>query len=446
MLAHDNLGLALLRLGRLEEAERSYRRALAIEPAYAEAYEHLIALLNYIPGRGARDIYAEHLEFARRYGRAADPRPYANGKEANRRLRVGYISGDFRDHSVAFFIEPVLEKHNRRAFEVFCYYNFPRGDAVTMRLKALADQWRDVAALDDGALVDLIRADRIDILVDLSGHTAHNRLPALSRKPAPVQATWLGYLNTTGLDAMDYRITDAQASPEGMFDSFHTEALIRLDGSQWCYRPQAGAPAVAPPPSANAGFVTFGAFTNLAKLGQPVIDLWSRVLEKSPGSRLLIVGRGLAAAGDDLVARFARGGVAAGRISLQEFGPFQDYLALHGAVDVVLDTFPYTGGTTTCHALWMGVPVVTVVGDTAASRGGASLLNAVGLGELVEQTDQQYVDIASGLASNPGRLSELRSTMRERMAASPLMDEARFTRHLEQAFRTMWRTWCKKTR
>jgi predicted O-linked N-acetylglucosamine transferase (SPINDLY family) len=397
-----------------------------------------------MPGRSAKEIYAEHREFARRYGQPVESTPHANAKDVNRRLRIGYISGDFRDHSVAFFIESVLERHNRKAFEVFCYYNFMHADSVTERLKARADHWRDVAALNDDDLVSLIRSDVIDILIDLSGHTAHNRLLALARKPAPVQVTWLGYLNTTGLDAMDYRITDAHASPEALFDDVHTEELIRLPGSQWCYRPHKDSPGIVPPPSIKSGFITFGAFTNLAKIGQPVIDLWSRLLEKMPESRLLIVGRGLGTVGDDFLSRFARNGLAVERISLREFGPFEEYLSLHDTVDIVLDTFPFTGGTTSCHALWMGVPIVTIVGDTPASRGGASILNTIGLGEFVAQTAQQYLDVAANLASNPGRLAELRATMRERMAASPLMDETRFTRHLEKAFRSMWRTWCKK--
>jgi protein O-GlcNAc transferase len=441
--AYGHLANSLLDVGRFEEAERNYRRALSLDPSLSRTHSNLLLFLNYVPGRSPEEIFAEHREFSRRFSSPDKSISYGNSPEPARKLRVGYVSGDFRDHAAAFFIEPVLARHDRNAFEIFCYSNSARADAVTRRLKSLASTWREVSALNDDALVRLIQEDAIDVLVDLSGHTANNRLPAFGRKPAPVQATWLGYLNTTGLEAMDYRVTDARASPEGRLDALHSEKLARLPDSQWCYRPPLESPPVSSPPGAVSGQITFAAFANLSKIGLPTVDLWARLLARVPGSRLLVVSAVLATIPDDYLASFTNHGIPAERLKLVGTVPFQEYLALHSAVDIVLDTFPYSGGTTTCHALWMGTPVVTLVGETATSRGGASLLHAVRLEELVAQTPQEYLDIAAGLAADPARLASLRSAMRQRMAASPLMDEVRFTRNLEDAYRSMWQAWCR---
>jgi predicted O-linked N-acetylglucosamine transferase (SPINDLY family) len=440
--AHNDLGVALIGLGRLLEAEGSLRQALALDPSLAVAQGNLVYLLNCIHGRTPAEIYAEHREFARRFCPPADARPHPSSRDPERRLRVGYVSADLRHHSLAFFIEPVLASHDRTHFEIFCYSNSAHSDAVTERLRSSADEWREVHALDDETLAGLVREDGIDILVDLSGFSANNRLTAFARKPAPVQATWLGYLNTTGLDAMDYRITDERASPAGLLDAFHSERLIRLPDSQWCFQPAADSPEVAPPPCVKSGSITFAAFSNPAKIGPEVIELWSRLLARVAGSRLLLIANGLASVPDQYEARFVHHGIARERFRVLGSKPFREYLDLHGEADVMLDTFPYTGGTTTCHALWMGVPVVTLVGDTATSRGGASLLHAVGLAELVAQSPAQYVDMAAGLASDPARLAALRAGLRERMLGSALMDAQRFTRNLESAYRAMWRSWC----
>ena len=441
-LALDNLGLVQMRLGRLAEAERSFREAIALDPDYLSARVSLVSLQNYLPERTPGDIYAEHVEFGRRYDALLDPRPHGNLPQRERRLRIGYISGDLRDHATAFFIEPVLAGHERREFEIFCYYNHSRSDKVTVRLRGLADCWRDVALLGDEALANLIRADAIDIMVDLSGHTAYNRLTALARKPAPVQATWLGYLNTTGLKAIDYRITDGRAAPEGLFEAFHSEVLLRMPDSQWCYQPPEICPRVVPPPCIEAGTITFASFSKLAKIGSPVIELWSRLLERVPQSRLVIVAQGVSAASAQIVSEFNRGGIGVERLLLLDAGPFETYLAQHSEVDVMLDTFPYTGGTTTCHALWMGVPVVSLAGRTVTSRGGSSLLQAVGLGELVAESPDEYVRIASELAGDSRRLADLRLSMRDRVSRSPLTDGVTFTRNLERRYRSIWSAWC----
>jgi predicted O-linked N-acetylglucosamine transferase (SPINDLY family) len=441
--AHYNLGNALRDVGRVEDSVRSYRQALAVMPRDAETHSSLLCALNYVPGLSPATIFKEHRDYAGRFSSAARG-SHANTKEPGRKLRIGYVSSDFRMHPVARFVEPVILGHDRGAHAVYCYYNFPHSDPVTERLRASEVAWRDVYVLSDDKLAALVREDAIDILVDLNGHTGGNRLPVFARKPAPVQVTWLGYLNTTGLAAVDYRITDRHASPEGMFEAFHSERLWRLPDCQWCFRAPEGCPEVSPPPSRASGSVTYGAFANLAKIGAPVIETWSKLLGRAPGTRLLIVAPGLDSVRDEYAERFRHHGIDTSRIDLQERKPFSDYLAAHRAVDVILDTFPYPGGTTTCDGLWMGVPVVSLAGGTPASRTGAGLLRAAGLDELVAETEEQYIGIAAALGADVSRLAAMRSGMRARMAASSLMAAERFTRNLEQAYRTMWRTWCGK--
>jgi predicted O-linked N-acetylglucosamine transferase (SPINDLY family) len=443
--AKTGLGNALMQMGKVEEAEHCYREALVLDPASPDAHWALLFALNHNLSRTPAEIFAEHLAFAQRFYRPASIRPHGNNRDPGRKLRIGYVSGDLRDHPVGHFIAPVLAHHDPGGFQIFCYDNLPKPDDVKARLKRYAHRWREVLFLTDEALVDQIRRDAIDVLVDLSGHTGNSRLHAFAHKPAPVQVTWLGYLNTSGMPEMDYRITDAHASPEGMLDEYHTEQLVRLPDSQWCFEAPADCPPVAALPSIGAGHVTFASFSSLARIGPAVIELWSRLLARVPDARLLVVRRGLISIRDEFRARFARHGVAPERIEVRDALPFREYLALQGSTDIVLDTFPYTGGTTTCHSLWMGVPLVTLTGNTATSRGGASLMSAIGLGELVAHTAEEYLDIATALAQDRPRLTALRAGMRDRMAASPLMDAERFTRNLEKAYRAMWATWCKGT-
>jgi predicted O-linked N-acetylglucosamine transferase (SPINDLY family) len=446
--AAGGLGSALFELGRVEEAIQALRRALLLQPDDKDVHSFLLFSQLHSSEVTAKQIFAEHCEWARRHAARFVPGSATrrNSPEPERRLRIGYVSGDFRHHSVAQFFEPVLAQHDRGRFEIFCYSNLSFGDATTELLRGRADCWREISSLSDDAAADLVRSDGIDILVDLSGHTKYNRLLVFARKPAPVQATWLGYLNTTGLEAIDYRITDPKASPEGRLDAFHSEQLLRLPDCQWCYQPPPGCPEVSDPPAARNGFVTFGSFSSLAKIGPRVVELWCRLLELDPNARLLIVGRGLGAIREGYLSRFGNRGIAPERVDLREFQSFRNYLALHGSVDVTLDTFPYAGGTTTCHSLWMGVPVVSLAGDSPPSRGGVSLLKTVGLDELVADTPQRYLDIACDLAGDTGTLATLRTSMRARMSASPLMDAARFAHELEQAYRSMWRRWCETAR
>jgi protein O-GlcNAc transferase len=443
--AHANRGTALTLLGRLTEAEGSFRRALELRPDLFSERSALLFLLNHLPGRPPEQIFEEHREFGRRVRHLAVTSRHANSPNAERRLRIGYVSADLRDHSVGFFIEPVLASHDRNEFEVTCYYNHSRPDATTHRLKSHVAQWRDVWTLSDDALAAVIREDAIDILVDLSGHTANHRLLAFARKPAPVQVTWLGYLNTTGLDAMDWRITDSRAAPQGALDALHNEKLLRLPDSQWCYRAPEPCPPVSPPPSLRHGMCTFAVFATAAKINDSMIELWSKIVRGVPASRLLVVLNNLASIPVDLRTRFFERGIDQGRVDFVPRQTFEGYLSLHGSADIVLDTSPFTGGTTTCHALWMGVPVVSYGAESATSRGGVSILHALGLAELSGDTADEYVGIAQALARDPDRLASLRSRMRDVMRSSPLMNAQRFTQDLENAYRKIWRAWCHGT-
>ncbi len=436
---HFNLGGIYREYGRPDEAIACYRRALELKPGDAPAYSNLLLQLNYSASVDAAAIFADHLrfgaQFARRY-EAPVPDP-----AWPRRLRIGYLSPDFCDHVVMRFMEPFLACHDRARFETFCYHNGRQKDAVTDRLRGLAANWIDCEELSDAQLADRIRADRIDILVDLAGHMARNSLPVLAMKPAPIQATYLGYPNTTGLAAVDYRISDAYADPPGESDRFSVERLLRLPGSYFCYRPGPDAPPVGPLPAQQKGYVTFGCFNHFAKVSVPFLAMAARVLGAVPNSRLLLKARPLSieSVAQAVRAGFERAGIDTSRIQLRgwEAGG-KDHLAIYGSVDIALDSFPYNGATTTCEALWMGVPVVSLAGDRHAGRAGSSLLNAVGLGEYVTRDAGEYVAICARLAGDLAQLAALRAGLRERMRRSPLMDETGSARALERCYVEMW--------
>jgi protein O-GlcNAc transferase len=446
--AHDNLGRVLKAQGRAAEALAHHSSALQIQPRPA-THSNLLFTLNLVPGLEPAAVAAEHRHWASLHsfpgsaeicGREHDFSP-------QRRLRVGYVSPDFVHHAVTYFFEPVLDGHDSTQFETICYSDAPLADKMTKRLRRQAGRWRDSSRLSDSQLEDQIRRDKIDILVDLAGHTAGNRLTVFSRRPAPVQVTWLGYPNTTGLDQIDYRLTETVCDPPGQTEAWHSEKLFRLPGPFSCYRPPAESPAVGPLPGMSAGMVTFGCFNNIAKMHSGTFRRWARILRGAPGSRLLLKSRGLSdpATVEAMREQFDGLGVAGSRIEFDgEDLSVQRHLALYHRVDIALDTDPYNGTTTTCEALWMGVPVVTLAGRTHASRVGASLLGHLGLLEGIASSEDDYVSMAWAYASDLPRLAALRRGLRQSMRKSPLCDETGFVRDLEAGFRRMWTERCAR--
>lgn len=447
-IACENLGSALTSQGKIDEALAVYREGVANNPKDARLRSNLLMALNYIPGLDPQSVLDEHRAWAKAAGEGNHGcESLTNARNPERQLRVGYISPDFREHSVANFFEPLMTFRNRDDYKVVCYSDVPRPDATTERLRALADDWHDTHKLNHDQLAQLIRADGIDILIDLAGHTANNRLPVFVKKPAPIQVTYLGYPNTTGLSAIDYRLTDALADPAGQ-EKFHTEELWRLPGCFLCYQPLADAPSVGPLPAAKNGYVTFGSFNNLAKMNIETVRLWSKILHEAPQSRLLVKNHSLTdpATRERYQAMFHEQGIPAERVELVgHVASRKAHLGLYGRIDIALDTFPYNGTTTTCEALWMGVPVITLAGKTHAGRVGLSLLTALKLGELIADTPQEYVARAETLANDREKLAHLRATLRERMLVSSLCDAQAFARKVEAAYREMWREWCAKT-
>ncbi len=477
--AHNNLGVSLQKHGRIEEATAAYREALALapqyaqmhynlgsalmlqrdldgalagfdkalelQPAYAEAMGNRLLCLNYRAEVSPEQLLTAHQEWEQRYG--GRPRPsassYPHARDPDRRLRIGYVSGDFQTHPVSYFLTNVLAAHDKQAVEVFCYSNSAFTDGATLRLQSLADHWRMIANASDEAAAAAIRKDGVDILVDLSGHTDKNRLTLFGLRPAPVQASWLGYPGTTGLAAFDYLVMDADTVPERA-ERWCSEAVVRLPHGRFCYAPPDYAPDPVGPASKQARPVTFGSFNNIAKIGPDVVRLWARVLEAVPGSRLILKWKSLTerTIRQDLRTAFEAAGVDRKRIDLRGATPHPQMLAEYREVDVALDPFPFCGGLTSAEALWMGVPVVTLPGDRPASRQTLGFLNTIGLGGLAASSEDDYVRIAVALAGDPKRRAELRADLPARMAASPLCDGAQFTPGLETAYRQMWRRWC----
>jgi predicted O-linked N-acetylglucosamine transferase (SPINDLY family) len=416
-----------------------YREVLAGHAEAADLGSNLLFTLNSVPGLDPRQVRDEHAAWGRMHARAqhAHVRPAAGEV-----IRLGYVSADFCTHALASFVEPVLRRHDRSQFRVFCYNNGRNRDAVTERLQASADVWREIQAWPDDAAAQAIRADRIDILIDVSGHTSGNRLQLFARKPAPVQLSYLGYLNTTGMAAIDYRVTDACADPAGLSDQAHTERLLRLPQTLWCYEPPADAPPVCAPPALQRGYVTFASFNHIAKLNQRVLELWASVLREVPGSRLLVL-----AVPDDAAAARIRGalaGIDPGRVSTLARLGRADYWRQFAGVDIALDPFPYSGGATTCDTLWMGVPVVTLAGDYGFSRSGVSILANTGMHQLIAGTADEYRKLALGLAGDLESLRRLRLSLRQRMLASPLLDAPAYVRALEAGYQQIWRQWCSQ--
>lgn len=443
------LGESLRAQARSAEAVEAYREALRLEDGYGPAAESLLMTLNFCDAIAPREVAEEHRRIGALFGpwgvRGTPDAPWGvdDAPLARKRpLRVGYVSADFGQHVVSFFIEPVLATHDRQAVEVFCYFAAPHDDPRSETVKGHATHWRSLVGLDDASAAERIRADQLDVAVDLSGHTRGNRLGVFARRVAPVQVSWLGYPNTTGVPAMDYRLTDVWCDPPESTDSFHSERLWRLEPGFICYRSRPEAPPVNALPALTAGHITFGCFNSPAKITDTCLRLWANILASTPGSRLLLKGKGfdepdLSA---DLRIRFQALGIDPTRVDLDGGRPsFVEHLSCYGTVDIALDTFPYHGTTTTCEALMMGVPVVSLAGPVHASRVGASLLTRLGRREWIAGTPDEYVAIAAALAANRRQLAYLRSELRWKLSSSALGDVATLTRSLEAAYLAMLR-------
>src|SRR5262249_4785384 len=369
--------------------------------------------------------------------------PHANHPDPERRLRIGYVSGDFREHVDAFFLNPLLSNHDHEHYEIVCYASVPRPDPMTERLRGYADLWRSTPGLSDRQVADLVRSDQIDVLVDLEMHAAHNRLLMFAHKPAPVQVAWLGYPGTTGMSTMDYRLTDPSLDPPGLFDAFYSEESIRLPETFWCYDPLIDEPAVNMLPALEAVIITFGCLNGICKINEGCLALWADVLRKVPRSRLLLrAPRGGPC--EWIIAKFQKEGIADSRIELLDNMPRPQYLATYHRIDLGLDPLPYNGHTTSLDAFWMGVPTLTLLGQGVVGRAGYSQLCNLGLSALAAETPEQYVELVANWAGDLGRLEKMRAGLRERMKQSPLMDGKRFAGNMEEAYRHMWRRWCRE--
>jgi len=466
-----DIALSLRELRRFDKAIEAYRAVLALRPGDAEAWYGMAAaqievgdvegaiesdarrqssgsplfkiLLH--PDYSPETILREHAEWALR---DADPLtdaapPHGNDPSPERRLRVGYVSADFRDHVVGLNLLPLMREHDKRHVEVFCYGDAERADEITRRFQGYAERWRDVKDWSDERLAQFVRDDRIDVLVDLALHTGR-RLLVFARKPAPVQVTFAGYPGTTGLKAIDYRLTDPYLDPPGN-DRWYVEQSLRLPHTFWCYEPPEATPDVGPLPALSNGFVTFGCLAHASRVNEPLVQRWAAVMRSVEHSRLIL----LAPEGgcrERVLQTLASERVEAERVQFVQAQPRHDYLRVYNRIDIGLDTFPYNGHTTSLDSMWMGAPVVTLVGPTAVSRAGFSHLSNLGLTELAAETPEQFVTIATTLAGDLPRLARLRSTLRERLLRSPLTDSKSFARGIEDAYRRMWRRWCQGRR
>jgi predicted O-linked N-acetylglucosamine transferase (SPINDLY family) len=446
--AHYNLGNALRSQGRLTEAITCYQRALTLNPS-AMTQSALVLTLNCAVDYDGATIFAEHQKFDEHYAKplASSMTLPGNERSSGRRLKIGYVSPDFRKHSVAYFMAPILAHHNHDQFEIFCYYHDTKIDDMTRRFQQYADHFLPCAELSDEELAARIRTDQIDILIDLAGHTPKHRLLVFARKPAPLQVTYLGYPNTTGLTAIDYRLTDKYVDNQEINEKFNSELPIKLPASFFCYQPYDDTPVVNNLPALDQGYVTFSSFNNYVKVNPPLFELWAEILQALPTAKLVIQTKELQDTGtrQAFQAQMAHWGIAAERLIITPFAPPPEYLKTYHQVDIALDSYPFNGGTTTCEALWMGIPVVTLVGTRQVSRLGLSILSTLGLTELIASSPQEYINICLKLANDLDYLKNLRATMRHRMQTSPLMDASSFTHHLEVIYRQMWERWCVET-
>jgi protein O-GlcNAc transferase len=445
--AYFNLAIATCERGDIVRGVGLLRKAVELNPGDSRVHSGLLYTLFFQEGMSKRQLIAEHRAWAARHG---DPlkagwRGFGNSKELGRRLRVGYVSGDFKVHPVGRFILPLFAERDRAGFETFGYSSVQAPDELTAEIRSQTDVWRNIQAMPDDAAAELIRRDEIDILVDLSMHLGV-RLGIFARKPAPIQMTYLAYVGTTGLDAVDYRLTDPYLEPPeklgGELGEDFYEKPIYLR-SYWCYKLSIPEEPVGPPPSVKNGFVTFGCLNSFKKIGLAVRGAWMEILRGVPGSRLMIHAHD-GGHRKSFLEEFAKGGIGAERIMFAPTRPLAEYLVEYHAIDIALDTFPYEGGTTTCDALWMGVPVVTLAGELGVTRSGVSIMNQIGLTEMIAKGPGEYVKLAVELAGDAGRLAELRGMIRGKMLKSPLMDAKGFAADVERGYREAWGKWCEE--
>jgi predicted O-linked N-acetylglucosamine transferase (SPINDLY family) len=441
--AHDALGNELKWTGQLDAAIAEFRRALELDPKHHSAHSKLVYAMLIKDGVPREQILAEHKEWGRQQTGSIVPlRAPRNLRLPDRRLRVGYISNNFRDQAVAAFVMPIIRSHDRSALEVYLYSDLGVPDLMTEKFKHLADQWRETGSASDEELAKMIRADRVDILVELTGHIGRGRLRALAYRPSPIQISYIGYQGTTGVAAVDYVLTDDWADPEGIAEANYVEKPYRLPESFFVYQPPGDAPMVGPLPAKLAGHVTFGCLNAVSKATATAVRLWAAVMSAVPGSTMIILTTHCEETNRRLLDGFARAGIAPERIQLVYRSSVGEYLRRYNLIDIALDPVPFNGHTTTCDAAWMGCPTVTLSGDIYAHRYGGSVLRNLNLPELVTESEEAYIASAVALANDLDRLAKIRSTLRFTMQDSPITNGPRFTRNLELAYRKMWREWC----
>ena len=442
------LAVGLATLGRIDQAIAFFDQALSLHPQDQVTLSNRLFGLYFDPRYDAAAILAEHQEWDRVHAqplrRQIQPHDPPGAPGPRRRLRIGYVSPDFRNHCQAFFTIPLLSRHDHEPFEIYCYSSVEKPDDLTQRIRSYADVWRDVAALDDGQVAQMVRDDRIDILMDLTLHMSKGRPLVFARKPAPIQATFGGYPGGTGLATMDWRISDPYLDPPGLSETHYVEKIIRLPHSFWCYDPaamQVQAMGVGPLPALANGCMTFGCLNNFCKISDPTLALWSRVLKRVANSRLLVMAPP-GSARQRLLQTMADLGIDAQRIAFVQHQLRQEYLQVYHRIDLGLDTYPYNGHTTSLDSLWMGVPVITLVGERSVGRAGYSQLCNLNLADLAAKDEDEFVKIAAQLAGDLPRLAQLRSSLQERMRRSALTDAAGFARGIQAAYRQMWHAWC----
>lgn len=441
----SSLGSSLMQIGNIDQAVEAIRKASLLAPDVPQILSNYLLSIQYSKELSRKEKFEAHLEFSKRFETSLKDGwgGYTNELNPRRRLKIGYVSGDFRYHSLAFFIEPILRNHDRSGFEIYCYYSHPVHDAISDRIRALADHWFACSKVPDDELAKRIRADKIDILIDLSGHTGHNRLLTFARKPAPIQMTWLGYQASTGLAAIDFRITEESLDPSGTTEAFHSEQLLRLPSSG-TFSPWPDSPPVNSLPVLEGAPFTFGCLNNPSKISNEVIPLWAEILRKNSASRLMI-GNSTPDLSEALIEKFQGHGVDGDRIIFHSKVPLGEYLELHHQIDLALDTFPYNGGTTTFHSLWMGVPIIALHGDTALSKVGTAAMLGLDLPDFCADTQQEYVDRALHFSTHLEKLNSVRQSLREKMTSVTNSQAVRVTTFLEDALQKCWVEHCQKS-